>query len=70
MADKANIIREKTFKEEGWEVDRRIFYTLSDDTGVQAYRNAKALAFLVKLLREKDILSEEELDDLLFDCVR
>jgi hypothetical protein len=69
VANKETILRDKTFKEEGMEVGRRVFYTLSDDKTVQGHRTTKAVALLVELLREKNIMSEKELDDLLFDCL-
>jgi len=67
MADKATILREKTHK--GLEVDARTFYSLSADKALQAHRNTKAIALLVKHLSDRGLISEEELDELLFECV-
>ena len=34
MADREEILREKTFKEPGMELEKRIFYTLRDNQGL------------------------------------
>lgn len=64
-----DILREKTFKD-GVETDQRVYYTLTDeDRKHQAHRNSKLLASLLKLLVEKGLVSEPELDGLLFECI-
>ena len=70
MADLDDILYEKTHKEEGLDLGRRVFYTLSDDKSLQAHRNSKAIALLVGLLREKGHLSDEEMDKLLLECIQ
>ncbi len=69
MPNKEDILREKTHKEDGVALDRRVFYTLNDDKFLQAYRNTKAIALLVSHLRQKQLISDDEIDELLFDCV-
>jgi len=67
MPDRATILREKTHK--GLEIDRRVFYTLSEDKAFQAHRNTKALALLIQHLYDQGLMSEEQVDELLFDCI-
>ena len=69
MPEKADILREKTYKEAGLELEKRVFYTLSDDKSLQHHRNTKAIALLVKLLHEKEHLLDQDVDDLLLKCI-
>jgi hypothetical protein len=69
MPNKEDILREKTYKNDALELERRVFYTLSDEKGLQDHRNTKAIALLVKALHEKKQLSDEEVDELLLQCV-
>lgn len=69
MPNKDDILREKTFKEEGMETDRRVFYTLTEDKDLASHRTSKALALLVRLLSERGVLSEEDIDELLFQSI-
>ena len=69
MATKDEVLREKTYKEDGMELERRVHYTLADKDGLQAHRNSKAIALLIRRLTEKGVLSEEEVDEILFECV-
>jgi hypothetical protein len=70
MPNKEDILRDKTHKEDGLGLDERVLYTLSDEKSLQHHRNTKAIAVLVKLLHEKAQLSDQEIDDLLLECVR
>jgi hypothetical protein len=71
MASKEDILREKTHKEDGIEIERRIFYTLDDakSEGLQGHRNSKAISMLIKALREKDFLTDTDIDDILFEAI-
>lgn len=69
MPNKEDILREKTHKEEGMETDRRVFYTLTAEEKLTSHRNSKAIASLVKLLEEKGLISESDIDELLFECI-
>lgn len=68
-ANKEDILRENTYKDQGVDLTRRVFYTLQDDKGLQVHRNTKAIALLVNHVREKNLISDEEIDELLFDCI-
>jgi hypothetical protein len=66
MADRDEILRTHTFKDEGFPVGQRVFYSLhTEDKNLQAARNTKAISLLVERLHEKGIIGEEELDELL-----
>jgi hypothetical protein len=69
MPTKTEVLAEKTFKGEVEELEARVYYTLSQTQSLQAHRNSKAIALLVKLLYDKDQLSGEEIDNLLLELV-
>lgn len=69
MPSKNDILMEQTFKEEGMVTERRVFYTLTSEEGLASYRTSKALALLVKLLEEKKLIGEADIDELLFQCI-
>jgi hypothetical protein len=53
-------------------VEKRVFYTLLDDTKVSeqpliAHRNSKAIALLFTTLVDAGTLSENQLDDILLE---
>jgi hypothetical protein len=76
MPNREDIIHEKTFPEV--ETEKRIFYVLAENrefaalatpAGMQAHRTAKLLGNLVKHLKDKGLLSETEIDEILLDVV-
>lgn len=69
MPSENEIIRDKTFKEEGMDTDRRVFYTLTVDEKMTSHRTSKALATLIKLMRERQVIKESDVDDLLVECI-
>ena len=69
MPNTEDVLREKTYKNDGLELDQRVFYTLSNDKNLQDHRNTKAIALLVKVLHDKKQLSDGEVDELLLQCV-
>jgi hypothetical protein len=71
MPEKENIFRNETYKEDGIETERRVFYTLNDGkkNDMQAHRNSKAIAMLIKTLRENDILDDDDIDAILIECI-
>jgi predicted transcriptional regulator YheO len=69
VTTKDQFLREKTHKDDGVDVDRRVFYTLRDDKQLQTHRNSKAIALVMQRLYDKGIFSAEDIDDVLFDCV-
>jgi hypothetical protein len=72
MPNKEDILRNETHKEEGLETERRVYYTLNDGkkSDLQAHRNSKAIALLIKILRENDVLNEADIDEILIECIR
>ena len=76
MATKEEVLAKETFKEDGIEVDQRVYYTLTGEQShpnraeVQAHRTSKAIALLFKILRENGTLTEDQLDEILFHIVR
>jgi len=69
MPTKEELLREKTFKDDVSELEKRIFYTLTSDKKLQNHRVATALSLLIKHLHDKGIASDEDIDDLLYECV-
>ena len=69
MPSREDILVEKTHKGDGLETKERIFYTLTDDKRFIQHRTAKLLALLISLLKEKGLISEEVLDEFLFQVV-
>jgi hypothetical protein len=76
MPNKQDIIEEKTFPEV--ETEKRIFYvlvgerdvaSLSTPEGMQAHRTAKLLGLLSKHLKDKGLLSNAEIDEMLLQVV-
>jgi hypothetical protein len=65
-----DVLREKTYKDGGLDLDVRVFYTLSKGRKLQPHRNSKAIALLVKLLHKKGQITIREVDRLLLDCVQ
>jgi lactam utilization protein B len=66
-------LAERTYKQDGLDVEKRIFYTLHGDEKSpkhdesQNHRNSKAISLLFKLLLEKRLLTEEQLDEILLE---
>lgn len=69
MPTRDDILNKQTFKNDVEELEQRIYYTLTNEKGVQAHRVAKALSIFMKLLHDKNILSDKEIDDLLLEVV-
>lgn len=75
MAELEQVLKELTYKEDGLEVGKRVFYTLTHETelasrDITATRTAKLLSLLVNRLVEEKRLSVAELDELLFNVAR
>jgi hypothetical protein len=68
MATKEDILNEKTNRD--LPVAQRIYYTLTDNEEIMARQTAKTLGLLIENLVNKDILSGEDIDDMLFEIVR
>ncbi|MGP8269711.1 MAG: hypothetical protein ACLQLH_06560 [Terracidiphilus sp.] len=73
MPTKEEALAERTYKQEGFEVEKRVFYTLHGEgkspqrDELQNHRNSKAIGLLFKTLLEKGLLTEEQLDEILLD---
>jgi len=63
------VLRKQTFKDDVPELEKRVFYTLTDKKDLQVHRIAKALSLAIKALREKQVFSDDEIDELLLKCV-
>lgn len=67
MPSREDLLYEKTYKTQVPELEKRIYYTLTDEDSAKVHRVAKALSLVIKLLHDKNVLSDEEIDDLLFE---
>lgn len=75
MPNRDDVLRLKTFKDGGVDLDTRIYYTLSlsgDRTlqeeskdKVNIHRTTRAVAAVMAHLHAKGLLSEEEIDEIL-----
>ena len=61
------VLREKTHKGDLDTVHERVFYTLTDEKGLESARIAKAISLLTELLHDKGMLSDQDLDELLLE---
>jgi hypothetical protein len=69
MPNREDVLRERTHKDDGTDLAQRVFYTLQDNKQFQAHRNSKAIALLIQHLRKVGALSDDEIDEILLDCV-
>lgn len=69
MANREDVLRDQTYKDDVDEVEKRVFYTLTGKDSLQAHRVAKTLALVVELLRRRNLITDEEVDELLLDVV-
>jgi len=73
MPTKEEALADRTYKQEGFEVEKRAYYTLhgkgksSQQIDIQTHRNSKAIGMLFKVLLAKGVLTEEELDEILLE---
>lgn len=71
MPTREETLSERTFKQDGLDIEKRVFYTLygdrkaPDTEALQNHRNSKAIAQLFKTLTEAGMLTEEQLDEIL-----
>lgn len=76
MPTREDALAERTYKQDGLDVEKRIFYTLQGEgksqqrDELQNHRNSKAISLLFKLLLEKRLLTKEQLDEILLDITR
>lgn len=69
MSIKDNILRESTFKDRGLTVGARIYRTLTAIESARGKRTARAVAQLLELLHNKRFLSDQQLDEFLYECI-
>jgi hypothetical protein len=69
MSIKDRIMSESTFKDRGLTVGVRIYRTLTAIENARGKRTARAVAMLLELLHKKRFLSDQQLDEFLYDCV-
>jgi hypothetical protein len=73
MPTREEALAERTYKEDGIDVEKRVFYTLHGEGKMpqreesQNHRNSKAIALLFKMLLDKRLLNEEQLDEILLE---
>jgi hypothetical protein len=74
MPTREDALAERTFKQDGLELEKRIYYTLHGEDGtpkreeLQNHRNSKAIALLFKALIDRHIMNEEQLDEILLEA--
>jgi hypothetical protein len=70
-----DVLAKKTHKQDGLDIERRVFYTLIGEPNtpgrgeLQAHRNSKAIALIFKALCEKHHVTETQLDEMLLEVV-
>ena len=75
MAMLEDVLAKKTFKEDGLDVGRRVFYTLTGEQNdpnrkeVNAHRNSRAIAMLLKTLHASGTLTDAQLDEILLEVI-
>ncbi len=67
MPDRDEVLRDKTYKDQCDDDRRRVFYTLGD--GKDLHRASKLLALLVDHLLKQELLTQDELDEMLLEVV-
>ena len=68
MPTRDDILDAETFRDQV-EISERIYHTLTADITLDKHRIAKAISILIERLVEKDVIREDEIDDLLFQVV-
>ena len=63
------VLQKETFKEIGIPVEKRVFYTLRKDPKHTELYQSKLLALLTAKLVEQELITEDELDELLLEVV-
>lgn len=69
MPTREEVLYEKTYKNQVDDLERRVFYTLTNDEKLTVHRTVKAVALLVKILKDKQLLTEEEIDKFLLETI-
>ena len=64
-----DMLIEQTYKGVHLDISERLFRTLNDINSLEPKRTSKLLSELIEKLHQKGILSEDEIDSLLFDAI-
>jgi hypothetical protein len=72
MPTREEHLADRTYKTEGLDVEKRVFYCLRGDSPargetIQAHRNSKAIALLFKTMYEAGGLTGDQLDEMLLE---
>ncbi|MDH3559030.1 MAG: hypothetical protein OEV25_03795 [Deltaproteobacteria bacterium] len=75
MATKEETLYEKTYKDQVFELEKRVYCTLvqeGDDQKIelQIHRTQKLLSLFIKHLHDKGIFTDDDVDDFLFEIVQ
>jgi hypothetical protein len=69
MAKKDEVLEKLTYKGQCADNSHRVYYTLTDEPKDMAiHRIANVLSGVIEKLVEKDLLTEDELDEILLRC--
>ena len=69
-------LAERTYKNDGLDVEKRVFYTLHGEgkspqrDELQNHRNSKAIALLFKTLLDRGLVSDQQLDEILLEVTQ
>lgn len=76
MADREQVLRERTFKDDAETVGQRVYYTIigepatpekTADQALRLHRTIKAVSLLFERLEKDRVLSADALDDILIE---
>jgi hypothetical protein len=71
MPSREEALAKRTYKQDGLDVEKRVFYTLGGDSeanrDLQVHRNSKAIGLLFKTLLDAGTITEEQLDEILLE---
>jgi hypothetical protein len=70
MATREDVLRSETFKENGLSLEERVFYTLTQNDALQPKRTVKAISLLVAILKDRGVMTDDEVDEFLFSSIR
>lgn len=67
MPTREELLDKITYKSDGLELDKRIYYCLTESKDLHNHRNSKFLSILTRTLIDKGILQEDEIDNILLE---
>lgn len=71
MPNLEDVLSEKTFKQDGLETSRRVFYTIDPkiNDANALHKTTKLLGILIEKLESRGILSEDDIDAMLLEII-